>query len=183
MTDDAAEYNSDDDESLFTYGNVGNDTSIIGAGASVLMGADTDNTVVDEYDHDDDDDDDDGPGRLSIKKSASGGAGQARYGQHAVYSTKTDNADVAAGNGNGNGHSQPDDNGQAPFDEANDDMDQDLDAFAAELERAKAAAKYLKASDASSSPSSVKSDFAKNREAFEKSSKAKTIGRAPVTDS
>jgi hypothetical protein len=82
-----------------------------------------------------------------------------------VYSTKTDNADVAAGNG----HLQPDDSGQAPFDEADDDMDQDLDAFAAELVRAKAAAKYLKASDTASSPSSVKSDFSKNREAFEKS--------------
>jgi hypothetical protein len=91
---------------------------------------------------------------------------------------------VAAGNGVTKLLLPPDDSGQ-PFDEANDDMDQDLDAFAAELEKAKAAAKYLKASSDSSSrrpssSSSVKSDFAKNREAFEKSSKAKTIGRAPV---
>ena len=160
-SDDEDEYNSDNDESMFTYGYVGNDTSVIGACPSVMA-----DTVIEE------DDDEDGPGRLSIKKSASG---QQRYGQRYIP-TRTDNADVAAGN-----NLQQDDSGQ-PFDEANDDMDQDLDAFAAELERAKAAAKYLKGS-ASSSPSSTKSDFAKNREAFEKSSKAKTIGRAPVMES
>jgi hypothetical protein len=157
--DDKDEYNSDNDESMFTYGNAGNDTSlIIGAGASIL---DAD-TVVDEYDNED------GPGHLTIKKPK-------RNGQR-TYPTMTDNADVAAGNGS----AQPGDSGQ-PFDEASDDMDQDLDAFAAELERAKAAATYLKSSEFSS-PSSVKSDFAKNREAFEKSSKAKTIGRSPVMD-
>jgi hypothetical protein len=147
---------------MFTYGNVGNDTSVMGAGGASVMA----DTVKDDEDE---------PGHLSIKKN--------RYGQRYVPSW-TDNADAAAGNSISNVQAPGHDSAQ-PFDEANDDMDQDLDAFAAELERAKAAAKYLKASSDSSSrrpssSSSVKSDFAKNREAFEKSSKAKTIGRAPV---
>jgi hypothetical protein len=136
------EYNSDS-ESMFTYGNVGNDTSAIGIGASLLS-----------YTLDDDE-----PPHVGSAKPRTGGA------------TRTDNADEAAGD--------------QPFDEANDDMEQDLDAFAAELERAKKEAQFPKPSGSSykypNSPgSSTKSNFAKNREAFEMASKAKAIGRAPV---
>jgi hypothetical protein len=127
---------------MFTYGNVGNDTSVMGAGGASVMA----DTVKDDEDE---------PGHLSIKKN--------RYGQRYVPSW-TDNADAAAGNSISNVQAPGHDSAQ-PFDEANDDMDQDLDAFAAELERAKAAAKYLKARyNSSSSPSPVKSDFTKSQD-------------------
>jgi hypothetical protein len=147
-------YNSDN-ESYLTHGNV----SVVGGGVSAMM----------DPMKEDDDDNESQPPKLSMVKPAMSGQ---------RYPYNTDNADKAAGNTN----PRPEMDSGQPFDEANDDMEQDLDVFAAELERAKATSSPFssKASGADSPSSSVKSQFAKNREAFEAASKAKAIGRAPV---
>jgi len=143
-----------DNESLFTYNNVGSDMSVVGISASILSSYKLDKDELDGHVQEVEGE----PPALGITKRV--------VPKYRYY----DNADVAAGHKNG---ADEDDTGSQPSDEASEEMEQDLDAFAVELEKAKAEAQLNKKKNAFNpyGDESLQANYSKNREAFEKQSK------------